>query len=579
MGGSSVRRQELTGTANGRPPESRLQPSFEELFESAPGLYLVLDADLHIVAVTDAYLAATMTERAEILGRDLFEVFPDNPDDPSANGVSHLRASLERVRQTRAADTMSVQKYDIRRPAERGGGFEIRYWSPRNSPVIDEHGEMAWIIHQVEDVTDFIRSQELGSEKEALTTELRQRTRRMEKMEAEILRRSRELQEANEELRAASVAKNEFLSRMSHELRTPLTAILGFTELLGMGDLDEDKREWVGTILKAGEHLLALVNDVMDLARIESGQLAVAAEPVPLEPLLKDAAELMRPLAVRRGIALRVPLATPGSDHVLADQQRLKQVIINLVSNAIKYNRPGGEVCIEVHRDLPGRVRITVEDNGHGLDEAAVAKLFTPFERLGAGASGIEGTGLGLALSRNLIVAMGGSLAVTSTPGVGSTFSIELKAGSRTGVHDQVAEAEAPLAPRSYGGERRLLYIEDTVANVRLIEGILARRPGVRLLPAMLGQLGLDLAGEHRPHLILLDLHLPDLGGEDVLSQLRADVRTRDIPVVVLSADATSRRLDRLLAAGAAAYLTKPIRARRLLEVLDQFLADPSPSP
>jgi signal transduction histidine kinase/ActR/RegA family two-component response regulator len=548
-----------------------VQPDFRALFEGSPGLYLVLDPDFRIVGVSDTYLAATMTKREEILGRDIFDVFPDNPDDPEATGVSNLRASLERVRRRRAPDTMAVQKYDIRRPANEGGGFEVRYWSPLNSPVLDERRGLRYIIHRVEDVTELVRLKELGVAQEALTAELRERAALME---TEILLRSQELQRANEELRAANAAKNEFLSRMSHELRTPLAAISGFSELLTFAGLDEDKQEWAHLMVRASKHLAALVDEVLDLSRIESGHISVSLEPVEVEPLLHEALELIAPLAEVHDIVLHPPEADVGSGHVYADKQRLKQVLINVIGNAVKYNRPGGEVYIRVHQD-DGRVRIEAEDTGRGIPESSLAKLFVPFERLDAARWGIDGTGLGLALSRTLIDAMGGTITVTSTEGVGSIFSIELSAGEAAAVQKISDEEQALLAVREYGAQRRLLYIEDTVANVRLIEEILRRRPSIRLLPAMLGQLGLELAREHHPELILLDLHLPDLPGEALLAQLRADEATRKIPVVIVSADAKRDRAP-LIAAGASAYLTKPIGVRAFLEVLDEFLGEPA---
>jgi signal transduction histidine kinase/ActR/RegA family two-component response regulator len=547
------------------------EPDFRALFEAAPGLYLVLDPEFRIVAVSGAYLEATMTRREDILGRDIFDVFPDNPEDPAATGVANLRASLERVRQHRAPDTMAVQKYDIRRPSAEGGGFEVRYWSPVNCPVLDGRGQLAYIIHRVEDVTDFVRLKDRGSEQEAVTAELRERA---EKMEAEIVRRSVELQEANKRLRAANEAKNEFLSRMSHELRTPLAAIMGFSELLTLSDLEEEKQRWVSQVFKASQHLLSLINEVLDLSRIESGQLSISPEPVPLMRLLDEALELMQPVAESHSVVIHPPARLAGSGYVFADEQRLKQVLINLISNAIKYNREGGDVHITIDAVDTDRVRIGVEDTGAGIDEQSQAKLFVPFERLNAGASGVEGTGLGLALSRTMIEAMGGRIGVESTPGVGSRFWIELGRGEPAAVEAASGEEDPLLAERAYARERRLLYIEDTIANVRLIEEILQSRPSIRLIPAMMGQLGLELAREHDPDLILLDLHLPDLNGEEVLAQLRADPRTHEIPVVILSADATRRQLAPLMAAGGQDYLTKPIRVRRLLEVVDEFLEE-----
>jgi signal transduction histidine kinase/ActR/RegA family two-component response regulator len=534
-----------------------LSEDFQALFETAPGLYLALDPAFRIVAATDAYLDATMTKREDIVGRNIFDAFPDNPDDPEATGVANLRASLERVRDRCVPDTMAVQKYDIRRPEAEGGGFDVRYWSPRNSPVLDDYKRIKYIIHRVEDVTEFVRLQQREGEQER-----------------EIIRRAQELQRANEKLRAANSAKNDFLSRMSHELRSPLGAIMGFGQLLEFADLEEQHKQKVAMILKASRHLLGIVDEVLDISRVEEGTLSISAEAIAVEPLIDDALDLTRPLAEGMEVVIHDPQLSGAGGYVFADNQRLKQVLINLLANAIKYNRRGGEVSVAVASvDGSDRVRISVADTGRGLDQASIEKLFVPFERLGAAVSGIEGTGLGLAVSRSLIEAMGGTIAAASTPGVGSVFWVELDRSEAVAVDVPSGDEDPLLAVRAYPGEeRRLLYIEDAVANVQVIEGILERRPSVRLIPAMLGRLGLDLAREHLPHLILLDLHLPDLSGEEVLDELRTDEATRDIPVAILSADATRDRAQ-FLAAGTQAYLTKPIDLRRLLEIFDQFLA------
>jgi signal transduction histidine kinase/ActR/RegA family two-component response regulator len=531
------------------------EPDFKALFEAAPGLYLVLDPELRIVAASEAYLAATMTRRDEIIGRGIFDVFPDNPDDPEATGVRNLSASLERVRTRRTPDTMAVQKYDIQRPPEEGGGFEERYWSPKNTPVLDPEGQLTYIIHRVQDVTEFVRLSERGTEQEA-----------------EIFFRTQELEKLNQRLDEANRAKNEFLSRMSHELRTPLAAIMGFSELLALADLDEKKREWSQTILRAGKHLLLLVDEVLDISRIEAGELSISVEPVPIRPLFDDAIELIEPLAEGRGVVVHPPRIGEGCGYARADNQRLKQVMINLLSNAVKYNREGGEVRIAVDAVGSDRIRLEVTDTGEGMSRESLARLFIPFERLNATAD-VQGTGLGLALSRSLVEAMDGTLEAASTPGEGSTFTVELGRGEPAAVADAPTDAHDVVADRRYDGERSLLYIEDTAANIRLVEEILESRPSVRVLPAGMGTLGVELATEHRPDLILLDLHLPDVGGEEVLRQLQADDRTSGIPVVVLSADATDDSPAALTEAGASGYLTKPIGVRKLLDVVDRYLS------
>ena len=533
---------------------ARATPDFRVVFEAGPVLQLVLDPTFRIVAVTDAYLEATLTKREEILGRDIFDVFPDNPDDPAATGESNLRASLDRVRRDGVPDTMAVQQYDIRRPAADGGDYEVRYWSPVNSPVVDRQKELLYIVHCVQDVTEFVRLEQHGTAQEA-----------------EILQRGQKLQQVNEELRSANEAKNEFLASMSQELRAPLAAISGFGELLMLDDLTEDKRQWTAMILKASTHLAALVDEALDLSGIESGRLPISLEHVEVGPVLQEAMEIVRPLTISSDVGIDGP-GTATAAYVLADGRRLTQVVVNLLVNAVKFTPRGGMVRLAVEQSGDARIHIAVADAGEGVSEEMLEQLFVPFERPRAGGENVGDTGLGLALSRRLVEAMGGSLAAASSRGVGTTLTIELERGEPAALQGGATEESALVSVREYGADRLLLYIEDAVANLRLIEEILRRRPSVRLVPAMLGELGVELAREHRPDLILLDLNLPDITGEEVLARLRADPATREIPVVVLSEDASKQR-DPVLTAGSRAQLTKPIGVRRLLEVVDTFLA------
>jgi PAS domain S-box-containing protein len=381
------------------------------------------------------------------------------------------------------------------------------------------------------------------------------------------------LREAKEEADRANHAKSDFLSRMSHELRTPLNSILGFGQLLDRQAPTETQRPRIRYILSAGRHLLNLINEVLDISRIEAGTLQLSVEPVCLEEALGEALDLMRPLAAERTISLTANCSLETATYVLADRQRLKQVLLNLLSNAVKYTAVQGSVTVSFAHSDKGLTRISVRDTGAGIPVEKLARLFTPFDRLGAEQSAVEGTGLGLALCQRLVQAMHGSIGVNSTLGNGSTFWLELpqaKSPLQTLAASRSESGSEPLVP---GDSRRLLYIEDNFSNVTLVDQMLAERPGLELMTAMQGRVGLELARQHAPDLILLDLHLPDMPGWQVLAQLKADQLTREIPVVVISADATAPQIKRLLSGGARAYLTKPLDIAEFFRVIDEALS------
>lgn len=393
-----------------------------------------------------------------------------------------------------------------------------------------------------------------------------------EELEERVSQRTAALAEAKERAEAADRAKSTLLSRASHELRTPLNSILGFAQLLALDDLSADQQESVERILDGGSHLLGLVDEILDLARIETGRLALSLEPTDLTTLVHEAIDIVGPMARERGITLDSQWGASQGPWVDADRQRLKQVLLNFLSNAIKYNSENGAVIVRTAEDGDRTVRLAVTDTGAGIAHDKLGLLFNPFERLGAEATGVQGTGLGLALSRALTEAMGGRIGVESRPGAGSTFWVDLATADRPAMAEPAgAKGRGAGLAAPPDRPRRVLYIEDNLENLRLVESLLKRWRDVTLIPAMQGRVGLDLAAE-QADLIVLDVHLPDLTGEEVLRQLKANPSTREIPVIIASADATPEQASRMIDAGALHYFTKPLDVREFLATLSQIL-------
>jgi protein-histidine pros-kinase len=387
-----------------------------------------------------------------------------------------------------------------------------------------------------------------------------------------------QLRTARDAADAANAAKSDFLSRMSHELRTPLNAVIGFAQILELDELTEDQQDAVAQIAHGGRHLLELINEVLDIARIESGRLSLSCEPVYLAEVLEEVTDLVRPLASARRITVAHRSLSGVGIYVLGDRQRLKQVLLNVLSNAIKYNRAGGRVELEWVTDVQeDEVGIVVRDTGAGIAEDQMPKLFDPFERLGAEHTEVEGSGVGLAISLKLVQAMGGRIEVASALGQGTTFTVVVP-------HALPAPgSELPPAPSApdditipvpgQDGGLMVLYVEDNLPNLRLMERIVARRPHWQLVHALHGSLGVELARSQRPDLVLLDLHLPDIPGSLVLERLREDPATRSVPVYIVTADATRGQRERLTEVGAEGFLTKPIVIADVLSALDDVEA------
>jgi signal transduction histidine kinase/ActR/RegA family two-component response regulator len=368
----------------------------------------------------------------------------------------------------------------------------------------------------------------------------------------------------------ASRTKSEFVSRMSHELRTPLNAMIGFSQLLGLDRnpaLAPHQHDWAGQIQRAGWHLLEMINDTLDLARIESGAVQVELHPVHVPAMLAASLSMVSNSARQRGVILHEELS-PEVPLVMGDETRLKQVLTNLLSNAVKYNIEGGSVVVGTVLDAQGRVEITVRDSGLGMSPEQMAGLFQPYNRLGRESSNIEGTGIGLVISRRLAELMHGTLEAASVAGQGSVFTLRLPRADADTAEPLQTHPNAPLPYQ----QRLVHYIEDNETNIEVMRGILAQRPQVVLQVSTMGLDGLSAIRRQRPDLILLDMQLPDISGLELLRHLKQDDALADIPVMVVSADATGPRMHEALTLGAAHYLTKPLDITRFLGTLDAML-------
>jgi signal transduction histidine kinase len=599
-------------------PAGTPAPDFRTLFQSAPGLYIVLDPELTIVAVSDVFLAATLASREDIVGRNMFDAFPDNPDDPGTEGVRNLRASLERVRRELRPDSMSVQKYDVQRPEAAGGGFEERFWSPHNSPVVHPDGSLAYIIHEVRDVTDFIRAVRERESKVPLEHA------RLDAMEAEIVRRAREvadagraLKEANERLEILYARsqeldrlKTQFFSNVSHELRTPLSLILGPTErLLAETDLAaaDPARHDLEVILRNARVLLAHVNDLLDTAKVEANKLDLRYAELDMARLVRLVANSFETLAVDRAVHFIV-MAPEGEMPVEVDPSRVQQVLLNLLSNAFKFTPSDGTVRIEL-RGLPdgNSVRVEVADSGPGIPADQREEVFERFHQLEATAKRrMGGTGLGLHIARELVLLHGGFIEVDEAPEGGALFTVELPlrapAGTEvrpdgTGMLEDAAPgrvlapplppvrpaatATATSSPATHAGagatapspepdEPLVLVVEDNAdMNEFLCEAL---SPAFRVNSAFDGREGVEMARALKPDLIVCDFMMPELTGDELVREVRADSTIESTPVLILTARNDSTARINVLRVGANDYMLKPFYSAELRARADNLI-------
>jgi signal transduction histidine kinase len=561
---------------------------YRVLFEASTEVLLVLLPDaphFTMVAATDSRLSITHTTRQDTIGKGLFEIFPDNPDDPAATGTSNLRASLERVIATLAADTMAVQQYDIR---IEDGTFAKKYWSPKNIPLLGGDGRIQYILHRVEDVTELVQAAEHGRALQGRAGE----------MEREIVKRSKELAEANRDLRAANVklgeldvAKTTFFSNISHEFRTPLTLMLGPVEdaLADTAEpLGKNQRYRVQTAHDNALRLFKLVNTLLDFSRLEAGRLRALYSPIDLASFTAELAGMFRSAVDRTDIKLEVK-CPPLSEKVWIDRDMWEKIVPNLISNALKFTH-SGQVTVRMHENAT-HAMLEVTDTGIGIPEEELPRIFDRFHRvLGAKARTHEGTGIGLSLVRELVQLHGGEIAAASTVGMGTTFrvgipkgfahlpadavsqtSVDPRIGRETAAHVSVASrwnggpmADSPQRVSAAPTTRPHIVIVDDSADLRgYLSALLCKDYDVTT--AADGVEGLEQIREKTPDLVISDVMMPKLDGIGLLHALRADPRLSSLPVILLSARAGEESAIDGLDAGSDDYLVKPFSARELL--------------
>jgi len=551
-------------------------PDFRRLFEGAPGLYLVLDPQLTIVAVTNAYLTATMTTREDILGRNVFEAFPDNPDDPDATGVADLTASFDRVRSELRPDTLPVQHYDVRRSAAEGGEFEVRYWSLRTSPLLDAHGKLTHILPEVVDVTEFVRQQDAH---ERLTGEFREDTAQMR---AEILRRSGELAKANQALREANTNRKQFLASMSHELRTPMNAVIGLAELLGSTTLSPPQRRYVDGIRTASQTLLSVINDVLDFSKIEAGKLVLSAIDFSPAAIIEDVVEMVAESARSKTLEVTGFYAPSLPASRCGDPDRLRQVLLNLAGNAVKFTEHG-EITVRAMPDEAGAaagaqaevasIRFEVTDTGIGISPDTQQRLFEPFVQADSSTTRhYGGSGLGLAICRELVTLMGGTIGVSSVPGHGSTFWCVVP-------FMPASQADHSVALNVLAG-LRVLVVDDNATNRLILDQQLrAWRAETTLCEEAEAALpllrGAALRGQPC-QLSILDLRMPAMDGLMLAAAIHADGGIPDHPMIMLSSevDFDQGAADQ---AGISTVLVKPIRGADLFATISDVMGMAGP--
>ncbi|WP_306589821.1 ATP-binding protein [Geothrix sp. 21YS21S-4] len=565
-------------------------PDFRALFEAAPAMYMVLDPAFRIVSVSDAYASGTLIQRNSVVGRGLFEVFPDNPDDPNTQGVRNLRVSLQRVLQTGQSDPMPIQKYDVRKPEAEGGAFETRYWSCANTPVRDAEGRLAWIIHRAEDVTEFLRRQEQPAALEGAQPDAA--SQREMQVEAEVMLRAQEVADASAQLKLANEElarlyakmqelddlKTQFFSNVSHELRTPLTLVLApVAQRLADPSLESGLRADLERIYRNAQVLLGHVNDLLDVAKVDAGHMSILRSRADVAKLVRLECARFESLAAGRRTHFEVDV--PAELTAEIDPEKLRRILANLLANAFKFTPSDGQVTVTLAAQ-GDQLLLEVRDSGPGIPEAMRGAVFDRFRQVdGGSARQAGGTGLGLAIVKEFVLLHGGSVTLDQGPEGGARFLVSLPLRAPEGTQIQAAvETPESVVPLLLSGPETadpstaqvlpedapmILLVEDHADLRDLLATTLGRT--YRVTVASHGQEGLDLARQIQPDLILTDVMMPGMTGDRLLDILRQDPHFQDTPIILLTARVDDELSLRVLQRGATDFLCKPFQFDELL--------------
>lgn len=569
------------------------------IFESLPGLYLILFPDLRIAAVSDSYLKATNTKRDEILGRGIFDVFPDNPSDPNADGVGNLYTSLSFVLKEKIPNTMAVQKYDVRRPESEGGGFEEKYWSPMNSPILNEKREVMFIVHRVEEVTEFVQLKNKGKEQNKITEELKnltvsmeteiyQRAQEIQKNNKELIRlneeltqREREIQEVYQRLFNMDQLKSQFFANVSHELRTPLTLILGPTRtLLKDQGITSTQRTFLETIERNSYTLLKHVNDLLDLSKLESGKMTLQYSNANLSEVIRYIASHFDSITKERNIDF--VLMIPENFPIQMDVSKVERIILNLISNAFKFVPDSGKIYCELKTEGT-MASIYVADNGPGIPIHLRDQIFEKFRQIEEGDSrSFGGTGLGLAIVKEFVDLHLGSIGVFDSFLGGALFKVQIPIYAPIQIEktEQSVKTEefVPALMSSINELKRdtietkeltnshnrskVLIVEDNAEMRQYIFNTLC--DDFNLSVAVDGKQGLEKAILEKPDIIVTDIMMPVMSGDQMLKELKKIPELSGTYILFLSAKSDQNFRIKLLQEGAHDYLIKPFTPEEL---------------